>query len=121
MILSHTKEKYVSEGEYRKWAILHPQIASLIRSGQNLYGVLQRIMPEINQELDNVAAVSNALLDQIPQALTGVPPQLRAQVTELADATKQLTAIMQSITPRLRWAMFVTTHRFHFDAGPTVI
>ena len=83
--------------------ILHPQIASLIRSGQNLYGILQRIMPEINQELDNVAAVSNALLSQIPQA--PVPPQLRAQVTELADATKQLAALVQSITPRLRWAI----------------
>ena len=100
--------------------ILNPQLASLIQSGQKLYGVLQRIQPELNQELDNVAAVSNAMLDEIPQALTFVQPQLRNQVTELADATKHLIALMQSITPRIRWAMFVTIHRFHINAGPSL-
>ena len=81
--------------------IFNPQIASMIRSGQNLYGVIQRITPEVNQELDNVAAVSTSLLGQIPH--------VNAQVTEVADATKQLTALMQSITPRLRYGVYLLT------------
>ena len=81
--------------------ILNPQIASLIRSGQNLYGVIQRITPEVNQELDNVAAVSTALLGQAPQ--------VNPQVTEVVDATKKLTALVQSITPRLRYHVYLMT------------
>ena len=82
--------------------IFNPQIASLIRSGQNLYGLIQRITPEVNQELDNVAAVSTSLLGQIPH--------VNAQVTEVADATKKLTALMQSITPRLRYCVNLMTY-----------
>ena len=82
--------------------ILNLQIASLISSGQKLLAITKSIQAESYQELDNVAAVSNYLLDQIPEAMQFVPHQLRSHITELADATKQLSKIFHSLNPRLR-------------------
>ena len=82
--------------------ILNPQIGSLIGSGQRLLDIIESIQAETNKELDNVAAVSNSLLDQIPEAMPYVPPQLSGQITELAGATRQLSQLFQSLNPRLR-------------------
>jgi len=78
------------------------QIGSLIGSGQRLLDIIESIQAETNRELDNVAAVSNSLLDQIPEAMPYVPPQLSGQITELAGATRQLSQLFQSLNPRLR-------------------
>merc|ERR1711974_583311 len=57
---------------------------------------------EIWPEVDNMGAVSNSLLEQIPAAMQFIPVELRGQILELTDATSKIAAIMQSMNPRLK-------------------
>ena len=77
-------------------------MASIAASGKRLLGKMERFLAEIWPEVDNIAVVSNSLLDQIPAALKFVPVELRGQVLELTDATNKIATIMQSMNPRLK-------------------
>merc|ERR1711941_181815 len=66
-------------------------------SGQRVLGAMERFLAEIWPEVDNMGAVSNSLLEQIPAAMQFVPVELRGQILELTDATSK-----QSMNPRLK-------------------
>merc|ERR1711941_107075 len=78
------------------------QMASITASGQRVLGAMERFLAEIWPEVDNMGAVSNSLLEQIPAAMQFVPGELRGQILELSDATSKRAAIMQSMNPRLK-------------------
>ena len=78
------------------------QMASITASGQRVLGAMERFLAEIWPEVDNMGAVSNSLLEQIPAAMQFVPVELRGQILELTDATSKIAAIMQSMNPRLK-------------------
>ena len=63
---------------------------------------MERMLAEIWPEVDNMAAVSNSLLDQIPAAMQFVPVELRGQILELTDATNKIATLMQSLNPQLK-------------------
>ena len=77
-------------------------MASITASGQRVLGSMQRMLAEIWPEVDNMAAVSNSLLEQIPAAMQFVPVELRGQILELTDATNKIATLMQSMNPRLK-------------------
>merc|ERR1711879_433738 len=78
------------------------QMASITASGQRVLVAMERFLAEIWPEVDNMGAVSNSLLEQIPAAMQFVPVELRGQILELTDATSKIAAIMQSMNPRLK-------------------
>ena len=77
-------------------------MASIAVSGQRVLGAMERFLAEIWPDVDNMAVVSNSLLDQIPASLKFVPAELRGQILELTDATNKIATIMQSMNPRLK-------------------
>ena len=77
-------------------------MASITASGQRILGSMQRMLAEIWPEVDNLAANSNSLLEQIPAAMQFVPVELRGQILELTDATNKIATLMQSMNPRLK-------------------
>ena len=86
----------------QKCAHFHLQMQSITLSGQRLLGAMERMLAEIWPEVDNMAAVSNSLLDQIPAAMQFVPVELRGQILELTDATNKIATLMQSLNPQLK-------------------
>jgi len=82
--------------------VINDQMQSITLSGQRLLGAMERMLAEIWPEVDNMAAVSNSLLDQIPAAMQFVPVELRGQILELTDATNKIATLMQSLNPQLK-------------------
>merc|ERR1712117_888720 len=76
--------------------------ADLARLPPVINAQMASMLAEIWPEVDNIAATSNKLIEEVQPAMQYVPAGMKKQILELTDATNKIATLMQKNNPKLK-------------------